>query len=101
MIFLVKHADRTSHDQSQMRAAIKSVFRAYRISTKDGLVIEGFKQNESNGAITLLQMGGAPHVVPIANIQTAGYIDGKSVTPNITAGMTPEQIAGILCTYGR
>ena len=76
-------------------AAMENVFRSFRITTKDGRTIEGFKQSETRRAITVLLMGGVPQSIPIKEIKTAGYIDGQSVMPTITGGMTPEQVASI------
>ncbi len=77
-------------------AAIENVFRSFRIETKDGTIQEGFNRGENRAAITLLSMGGARQVVPIKSIKSAGYIEGKSVMPDLSGGMTPEQIAGIV-----
>lgn len=77
-------------------AAIEYVFRLFRIVTKDGRTVEGFKRSESKDSIAVLLMGGVPQVIPIKEIKQAGYIEGQSVMPNITGGMTPEQIASIV-----
>ncbi len=77
-------------------AAIENVFRSYRIETKDGKIVEGFNQNEDGRTITLLSMGGAKHVVETKTIQSAGYIEGKSVMPDLTGGMTDKQVASIV-----
>ena len=76
-------------------AAMENVFRTFRIVTKDGRTIEGFKQSETRRAITVLLMGGVPQVIPIREIKVAGYIEGQSVMPAITGGMPPEQVASI------
>jgi putative membrane-bound dehydrogenase-like protein len=76
-------------------AAMENVFRTFRIVTKDGGTIEGFYQGETREAITLLLMGGVPQVIPIKNIERAGYIEGQSMMPDITGSMTPEQVASI------
>lgn len=77
-------------------AAMEYVFRLFRIITKDGRTVEGFKRSESKEEISVLLMGGVPQVIPIKEIKQAGYIEGQSVMPNITGGMTPEQIASIV-----
>jgi putative heme-binding domain-containing protein len=76
-------------------AAMETVFRNYRVEAKDGTILEGFNQSEGRNSITLIAMGGANQVVPIKEIKSAGYIEGKSVMPDITGGMTPEQVASI------
>ncbi len=77
-------------------AAIEGVFRTFRIVTADGRTVEGFNKSETRQAITLVFAGGGSQVVPIKQIQSAGYVEGQSVMPDITASMTPEQIAGIV-----
>ena len=77
-------------------AAMENVFRTFRIVTKDGRTIEGFKQSETRRAITILLMGGVPQNIPIKEIKVAGYIDGQSVMPAITGSMTLEQVASIV-----
>ncbi len=77
-------------------AAIENVFRAYRIETKDGQTAEGFKQSEVRGQISLVTMGGGTQSFPIKKIAKAGYIEGKSVMPEIAGGLDPAQIASII-----
>lgn len=77
-------------------AAMESVFRLFRIITKDGRTLEGFKRSESKDEITVLLMGGVSQVIAIKDVKQAGYIEGQSVMPNITGGMTPDQVASIV-----
>ena len=77
-------------------AAMESVFRNFRIVTRAGETLEGFNQGETAQAITLLTMGGAKHVIPMGDIESAGYIDGKSAMLDVTAGLSPEQVASIV-----
>lgn len=77
-------------------AAMESVFRSFRIVTKDGVMLEGFNQGETAKEITLAMMGGAKLLTPIDKIKTAGYIEGKSVMPDITGGLPVDQIADII-----
>jgi putative heme-binding domain-containing protein len=76
-------------------AAIESVFRSYRVEKKDGTILEGFNQGETDDAITLVLMGGAKQVVPTKEIKTAGYVEGKSVMSDVTGGLTAAQVASI------
>ena len=76
-------------------AAMENVFRNFRVIRTDGTTIEGFKQSENKHGITLLLMGGAPQAIPMKAIKSAGYIEGQSMMPDLTAGMTPEQVASI------
>ncbi|MBL9190453.1 MAG: hypothetical protein JNK23_23435 [Opitutaceae bacterium] len=76
-------------------AAVESVFRAYRIVTRDGRTLEGFNQGESRREITLRFMGGGTLTVPIKDIASAGYVDGQSVMPDLAAALPPESVASI------
>jgi putative heme-binding domain-containing protein len=76
-------------------AAVEQVFRLYRIETKTGQRIEGFKKSESAKDITVLLMGGVPQVIPVADIKSAGYIAGKSVMLPLAGGFSDQQIADI------
>ena len=75
--------------------AAENVFQLYHIVKKDGTVVEGFKRSEDASEITLLLMGGAPVKVPLTEIKTAGYRQGRSMMPDLTAGMTETQVASI------
>ena len=77
-------------------AATEHVFRLYRITRKDGTTIEGFKRSETARDITILSMGGASSAIPIADIKSAGYINGKSVMPNLAAAMPDADVAAIV-----
>jgi putative membrane-bound dehydrogenase-like protein len=77
-------------------AATEHVFRLYRITRKDGSTIEGFKRSETSRDITILSMGGASSSIPIADIKSAGYINGKSVMPNLAAAMPDADVAAIV-----
>ena len=74
---------------------MENVFRNFRVIRTDGTTIEGFKQSENKHGITLLLMGGVPQAIPMKSIKSAGYIEGRSMMPDLTAGMTPEQVASI------
>ena len=76
-------------------AAAENVFRLYRVEKKDGTIVDGFKRNEDAHEITVLLMGGAAVKVPIGEVKAAGYIQGRSVMPDLTVGMTEAQVAAI------
>ncbi len=75
--------------------AAENVFRLYRVEKQDGTLVEGFKRNEDANEMTIVLMGGAAVKVPIAEVKAAGYIQGRSVMPDLTAGMTEAQVAAI------
>jgi putative heme-binding domain-containing protein len=77
-------------------AAAENVFRLYRVVKKDGGIIEGFKRGEDARELTLLAMGGTAIPVPVAEIREAGYLDGRSMMPDLTAGMSPEMVGSIV-----
>jgi hypothetical protein len=41
-------------------------------------------------------MGGTAIPVPVAEIREAGYLDGRSMMPDLTAGMSPEMVGSIV-----
>ena len=75
--------------------AAENVFRLYRVEKKDGTIMEGFKRSEDAQDISLIVMGGAVVKVPIPEVKTAGYIQGRSMMPDLTAGMSEAQVAAI------
>jgi putative membrane-bound dehydrogenase-like protein len=77
-------------------AAIENVFRLFRITTKTGETIEGFKQSEIRNRVSLLFMGGGEQGVPFPQIESAGYIEGRSVMPDLAAGMAPGDVADVV-----
>lgn len=76
--------------------AIENVFRLFRVRTKSGDVLEGFKQNEIRNQVSLLFMGGGEKSVPFSQIESAGYVEGRSVMPNLASGMGTESLADIV-----
>ena len=76
--------------------AAETVFQLYHIEKKDGSVVEGFKRREDAGAITLLMMGGGAIQVPMGDIKEAGYREGRSMMPDLTAAMTVDQVAAVV-----
>ena len=77
-------------------AAAENVFRLYHVEKKDGTIVEGFKRNEDVNELTILLMGGAPVKVPISENKAAGYIQGRSMMPDLTGAMTEAQVAAIV-----
>ena len=76
--------------------AAETVFQLYHREKKDGSVVEGFKRREDAGAITLLMMGGGAIQVPMGDIKEAGYREGRSMMPDLTAAMTVDQVAAVV-----
>ena len=77
-------------------AAMENVFRSFRVVTKKGATSEGFKLGETRRELSLQLMGGATQKFATKDIQSAGFIEGRSVMPDITGGMSVEQIAQIV-----
>lgn len=77
-------------------AAVENVFRLYRIETKDGAKLEGFKKSGDAKEIVLMFMGGTTQSVPVAQIERAGYVQDKSFMPSLGAGMSDAQVADVV-----
>jgi putative heme-binding domain-containing protein len=75
--------------------AIEQAFRLFRIHTKAGGTLEGFKKREDAKEITVLLMGGIEQKVAHDEVKSAGYVTGRSVMPPVADGMSDEQIAAI------
>lgn len=75
--------------------AAENVFRLYRVEKKDGVIVEGFKRSEDEQEIAVVLMGGVTVKVPLGEVKTAGYLQGRSMMPDLTAGMTEAQVAAI------
>jgi putative heme-binding domain-containing protein len=74
--------------------AIEQAFRLFRIELKNGSRPEGFKVGEDGNEVTLRLMGGVVQKVSHGEIQSAGYLDGRSVTP-------PWRLACRICRWPR
>ena len=78
-------------------AALEGGYVLYRISRKDGSVLEGFMQNKDDRGTTLRFMGGAQLFVDAADIQSERYIGGRSVMPKtLVDGLPDDQFANLL-----
>ena len=75
--------------------AIEQAFRLFRIETKSGGTLEGFKKREDAKEVTVLLMGGIEQKIAHDEIKSAGYITGRSVMPPVAEGMSDEQVAAI------
>ncbi len=77
--------------------AVEGVFRVYHIQTRDGETHDGFFGDETADALTLRFAGGAQKVIPVKEIQSAGYIDGSSVMPEgLTDALTEGQLTDLV-----
>ena len=78
-------------------AAVEGGYALYRISKKDGSVLEGFMQNTDDRGTTLRFMGGGQLFIDAADIQSGRYIGGRSVMPNnLVDGLPDDQFANLL-----
>ena len=77
-------------------AAVETVFRLYRVETKDGGRFDAFRKSADSKEITLMFMGGTTQVVPVANVKNAGYVQGKSAMPPLGAGLSDQQVADVV-----
>ena len=76
-------------------AATENIFRLYRVEKKDGTLIEGFKRSEDAQGLAVVLMGGAVTNIPAGEVKAAGYVQGRSMMPDLTSGMTEAQVAAI------
>lgn len=76
-------------------AATENIFRLYRVEKKDGTLIEGFKRSEDAQGLAVVLMGGAVTNIPAGEVKAAGYVQGRSMMPDLTTGMTEAQVAAI------
>lgn len=71
--------------------AVEGFFQAYKIVKTDGSVLEGFRSDLSHQDITLTFMGGGSIKVPLTDVKSAGYIQGKSVMlANMASGLSDQ-----------
>ncbi len=77
-------------------AAMENVFRLYRVELKNGMKVEGFRKSVDARQLTLMFMGGGTRSIPVAEIQNAGYVQGKSVMLPLAAGLSDGQVADVI-----
>ncbi|MCM8531016.1 MAG: c-type cytochrome [Lentisphaeraceae bacterium] len=78
-------------------AAAEATYYVYRVTKKDGSIIEGFCEKQDARGVTMRFMGGGKLFIPISEIKARKYLFGKSVMPSsLIDGMNTSQVADIL-----
>jgi len=77
-------------------AAIETAFQSYKVTKKDGSVVEGFRSNINEKEITLMFMGGGTVKIPLTDVKQAGYVSNKSVMPEFGAAFNEKSMADLI-----
>jgi len=78
--------------------AMEGGYRIYRITKKDGNIIEGYMYNQNANGTTLGFMGGLKIFIPKEQIKKERFINGHSFMPS-SFGKLPEQTMVDLIAY--
>lgn len=77
--------------------AIEGGYVVYRVTKKDGSSLEGFLSKDDARGVTLAFMGGTTIFIPTEEIQSKGFLGGRSFMPKgLVEGWSDEQIADLL-----
>lgn len=79
-------------------AAVEGGYGLYRITKTDGSTVEGLLDKEEPLGTTVAMMGGARVFVPQAEIQSAGFVGGRSFMP-AAFGQIPDKTMADLIAY--
>ena len=78
-------------------AAVESSYAIYRVKKKDGQSLEGYLVNKDARGTTLAFMGGSRIFIETANIQSQGFLGGRSfMTKGLIDNYTDKQVADLL-----
>jgi putative heme-binding domain-containing protein len=78
-------------------AAVESNYAVYRITKKDGGMVEGYLVAEDQRGTTLAFMGGNKLFIPAEDIRSQGFLGGRSfMMKGLIDGYTDEQVADLL-----
>ena len=78
-------------------AAVESSYAIYRVKKKDGQSLEGYLVNKDARGTTLAFMGGSRVFIETANIQSQGFLGGRSfMTKGLIDNYTDKQVADLL-----
>jgi putative heme-binding domain-containing protein len=79
-------------------AAIEGNYGLYRITKTDGSVVEGYLDKKEALGTTIAVMGGSRIFVPMAEIQKASFVGGRSFMPP-AFGQLPQETMADLVAY--
>ncbi|MFH5834172.1 c-type cytochrome [Halalkalibaculum sp. DA384] len=78
-------------------AAVETGYEVYRVTQKDGSIIEGYLVQQDEQGTTIAFMGGATVFVEKESIQSEGFISGRSFMPEgLIEGYTDQEIADLI-----
>lgn len=78
-------------------AAVETGYEVYRVTQKDGSIIEGYLAKQDEQGTTIAFMGGATVFVEKESIQSEGFISGRSFMPEgLIEGYTDQEVADLI-----
>ncbi len=81
-------------------AAVEGGYRAFRVATKDGRVVEGFLAARDKDGVTLRMMGGLEQRIPQGDITKADFTTRSLMIEGMLEALNEQQIADLF-TYIR
>ncbi|HSJ04105.1 MAG TPA: c-type cytochrome, partial [Verrucomicrobium sp.] len=76
-------------------AAMEGGYRAFRIDTRDGRLVEGFLVTRDDAGITLRMMGGADQRIPAADIARAEFTNRSLMIEGLIEALPEQQVADL------
>jgi len=73
-------------------------YRLYRLTKKNGDILEGYMFSSNKNGTTIAYMGGSKEFIPKEQIKRERFISGQSFMPSIFNNI-PEQAMVDLVTY--
>lgn len=78
-------------------AAVESGYQMYRVTQKDGGIVEGYLVESNDQGTRIAFMGGATVYIEKESIKSEGYISGRSFMPEgLIEGYTDQEVADLV-----
>jgi putative heme-binding domain-containing protein len=77
-------------------AAVEGGYRAFRVESKDGKLVEGFLVSRNKEGITLRLMGGIEQRVNMADVARADFTERSLMIEGLLDAMPEQQVADLL-----
>lgn len=78
-------------------AAVESGYSVFRVTKKDGSVVEGYLVNRDDRGTTVAFMGGSKVFIEAASIKNQGFLGGRSfMVKGLIDGYSDKQVADLL-----
>ena len=78
-------------------AAVEGSYAVYRVTKKDGSSLEGYLVKRDNRGTTLGFMGGSSQFVQVSEIDSEGFLGGRSFMPKgLIDNYSAEQVSDLL-----